>query len=413
MNRSRRKARRGTSTRRRRQCHRAARTHRTARVEQLEDRRLLATTRLIIDFTPDNIDGEYGVNEIGDFRDAFYTFSPNDARATLLDYNGDGVAELEDADLAARDIGKAVRQFFDVFNSEDDIEVSVLTRRTDPATNNVRFGGYRELIQSSESVNTHVIFVGHSNPVDDDWGFSFSGNHDSEGRIFSRQFYSYVFSEPVADILLSDRYTTLPAAPTAEDYTDFMALTIAHEFAHQLGAGHVFAFAPPTEELEDLARAPGFDDVMNYYPNVDPKSARFLSAASPFAPSSPPIMEVFRPSGQKDFIATYSYDVLASTLASGNSLPPTTTTYKAEHESNNAGPLSATQAGFGVSEFNLLAEPVVQSPPPSSVSLTLSDGGDVASLLQAGLEQAVNRYLPSTSAQIGLGAGSRPSWTSI
>jgi parallel beta-helix repeat protein len=250
-------------------AHRTDRRFRRRRLslEPLESRLLLAN-RVIIDFTPDTIDGEY---QVGRFLELFDGSTVSNANR-FLNYNSDSVVNAADAQLAAKKIGNRVTMLLKDFADESDVDLRVLyttnlTAGGDPGA------GERKLADGQDSSlnNTYVIYVGSDSPLPDapDLGFAhqaFQGENN--------EFYGYVFARGVQEFLAGGEYPWKPVAKLRSvDFTNNVAYAIAHELGHLWGLGH----------LRDVDATPAnsflpnqYHHIMNYPKQANPDLARFL-----------------------------------------------------------------------------------------------------------------------------------------
>jgi hypothetical protein len=191
-------------------------------VETLEDRLVPATTRLVVDFTPDtNIPNQFSGFHRRNFVDDFRT----GANLSFLDFNHDGVVNKLDAPVAVRTILAKVAADYAPYASYGATVVGIDLQRQ---TNRGKVELKRGLVRKGPQV--FVMYVGGFNDDPGIFGESYQAavgfNNQDYGRAYSHSIVAY----------FRDRN---PAAST-DDFASYVATTISHEFGHMLGLGHPF-----------------------------------------------------------------------------------------------------------------------------------------------------------------------------
>jgi hypothetical protein len=183
-------------------------------LETLEGRQLMATTALVLDFTPDYRQGT--------FLDTFYnTKYSNGYAPTFLDFNNDRKITNQDAEIAAGQITNIVRSFF--ANAASGYNVSVVYNDSTTQTN---FGArYLDYGRSSVANQVAVMYVGGRNQGEIGRAPLASNGYNVEG-------YGQTYSQAIATMLMGR------SGMTPAHFAWAVANTAAHELGHMLGLRH-------------------------------------------------------------------------------------------------------------------------------------------------------------------------------
>ncbi len=211
-------------------------------IEHLERRQLLASNRLILDFTPDNIPGE---NVQTAFVDSFRD-TARKGTAGFLDFNGDGRVDDRDARRAMNAIRRRVAQYFRY--------LPIRVRAGDKFSDSNLGQRWLRRGQRDPDLYVVVVYVGGQSPAGPSiWGEAYQA---PVGR--NHEYYAYAYADAIMKWF--EKYA--PNAAPAR-FRDEVALTIAHEAGHLMGLGH------------PKGHPPGLPSVMNYSAPAD--RARFIN----------------------------------------------------------------------------------------------------------------------------------------
>jgi hypothetical protein len=218
-------------------------------VEVLEDRTLPSNV-LLIDFSPDRLPRES--QRPGSFAAGFLAQAADGRTPRFLDFNHNGKVNGADVNLAVQEIVQRVRAYFAGYDLS--VQWGDVRRNTQL--------GRRERIVSREAAapnHVYVIYVG---------GMAFDGTAGTFGEAYQApvgynlEYYGYAFSTSMIRW-----YERNDPSAQPERFAADVGTTVAHEFGHLLGLGHVFG------------NPPGDPNPMNY--NVDPLTGYFPDAVYP------------------------------------------------------------------------------------------------------------------------------------
>ena len=186
-------------------------------VEVLEGRVGPATTKFILDFTPDGGGAR--------FSDAFFKTKTADGYAPrFLDFNGDGTVNSTDVQLAAPKIANKVHAYFRSYMGNN------LEIRYGDVTSNTNVG--KQWLNSgrqSSSLLVAVMYLGGRGRQADTLGEAYEARpgYNVEGS-------GNIYTDTLAKNLLARNRNATPT-----DFVNYVASTTAHELAHMLGVRHV------------------------------------------------------------------------------------------------------------------------------------------------------------------------------
>ncbi|MFO0905559.1 MAG: right-handed parallel beta-helix repeat-containing protein [Pirellulales bacterium] len=378
--------------RRRQRSRQSAPRHARLQLEALEPRRVL-TNRVILDFTPDVIAGEYSV---GRYLEIFDGSSVSDANR-FLDYNGDNVVDSVDAKLSVKKIGARVTKLLGDFAAQSDVELEVgfttnLTAAGDPGLGEKLLAAG----QDSSFTNTYVIYVGSDSPRPnhDDLGFAhqaFAGENT--------EFYAFAFARPIQEFLASGDYPWKKVAKlTPLDFTNNVAFAILHELGHLWGLGH----------LRDVDATPAnvympnqYHHLMNYPRQANPDLARFRNDSDhPMEIGSRTLGVSYQTVNAWNEVHNSLRENLVGVFAqttTPNSQYPEVPTYKA---------FLGGAMNFG--DENPAPSPVTSAPAASQGTRGTTSAADVADLLDAGFQSLRTDLLDDFAGRFNLPADSLP-----
>lgn len=206
------------STRRLAQKAPRPRASRLMGFENLETRQLLATTYVIMDFTPDSHTGNL-MDTFSNVRVPGKTYAPN-----FLDFDGDRKITSNDAVLCAQRVASKTASFFSFAASGLDVRFYYgdITTSTNWGTQWINYG------KAYSNVETAVMYFGGTNRQSGAIGMApvASNGYNFEG-------YGECYTRAIGNWMASYRTT----ASTSE-FVDRIAQVTAHELGHMFGLQH-------------------------------------------------------------------------------------------------------------------------------------------------------------------------------
>jgi hypothetical protein len=218
-------------------------------VEALEDRTLPSNV-LLIDFSPDRMPRE--TQQPGTFASGFQVHTGNGRSPGFLDFDHNGKVNRADVNLAVREIVQRVQAYFTGYDVS--VQWGDVGRNTQL--------GRRERVVSRDAASPEHLYVVYLG------GMAFDGSRGTFGEAYQApvgdnlEYYAFAFSTS----MIRWYQRNLPSA-SPERFAADVGTTVAHEFGHLLGLGHV------------LGNPPGDPNPMNY--NVDPLTGYFPDTVYP------------------------------------------------------------------------------------------------------------------------------------
>jgi predicted Zn-dependent protease len=191
---------------------------RTAQIERLEDRKMMTSTTIVLDFTPDT--------HSGSFWDTFrYTRNSQNEAPAFLDFNKDGYISKTDALIASRQVAGRVRALFNNAASGYDVELvnGDVTKDTNLGKRYLEWG----LKYKSEQVQ--VMYIGGRNAGKLGVAPVAANRSNVEG-------YGCTYSQEVA--LMLGRLQSRGYSVQSQHFVNTVAATASHELGHMYGLRH-------------------------------------------------------------------------------------------------------------------------------------------------------------------------------
>jgi hypothetical protein len=218
-------------------------------VEVLEERTLLSNI-LLVDFSPDWLPHEG--RRLPPFSHGFQIRNAHGRPFRFLDFDHDGRVNGNDVRLMAQAIVQRVDTYFAGYD---------LTIESGDLGKNTQLGLRTRQIALDAATPEHVyvIYVG---------GVAFGGDISTFGEAYQApvgynlEYYAYAFSESMIRWYQQNLRSASP-----QEFANDLGTTVAHEFGHLLGLGHV------------LGNPLGDPNPMNY--NANPDTAYFPDATYP------------------------------------------------------------------------------------------------------------------------------------
>ncbi len=224
---------------------------RPLQVQQLEDRRVM-TNYLLLDWSPDNIQGEL---TRGGFEEAFdIVRNANGLAPAFLDYDGNRLIEQSDISSMAVGVRERVQQLLAGYPVE--VIDGDFLQQSNWGLNGLLWGMDRP------QDNVFTMYVGGWSGKDTQ-AFSTFGEAFQPPVGYVNEYYAMTYPTSIANWMNNGN----PNA-TAQDFINKNAQTIVHEFGHLLGVGHVWG------------NAEGDANLMNY--SADPATSYLPNAEYPF-----------------------------------------------------------------------------------------------------------------------------------
>jgi hypothetical protein len=263
---------------------------RTAQFESLEDRKLMTTTHIVLDFTPDN--------RAGSFYDTFrYTKDSRGVSPAFMDFNKDGSVSKADASIAAGQIAARVEALFGVARYGQNVKVGYgdVLRDTNMGSKYVNWGLQRRNDQ------VQVIFVGGRNTGELGRAPLAANGTNVEG-------WGCAYSQQAALTLWQRQ--SVGKRVESRDFVYSVASTVAHELGHMYGLRH--------------GRYQYSNDIMNPVQSSRAQDLRFISNNRQTTDGTyqSPLAELSRSfNGQRTYHQTYgrgSYQMPAGEAEHGD-----------------------------------------------------------------------------------------------
>jgi hypothetical protein len=264
---------------------------RKAQFESLEERKLMTTTHVVLDFTPDG--------RAGSFYDTFrYTKDSRGVSPAFMDINKDGYVSKADATMAAGQIAARVEALFGVARYGHNVKFGYgdVLRDTYMGSKYVNWGLQRRNDQ------VQVIFIGGRNTGE-------LGHAPIAAKGTNVEGWGCAYSQQAALTLWQRQ--SMGRQVTSRDFINSAAATAAHELGHMYGLRHSY-------------RNYYSNDIMNPSQPSRAENLRFISNSRPIDTGEyqSPLTELSRSFyGQRTYHQTYgrgSYQMPADEAEHGH-----------------------------------------------------------------------------------------------
>ena len=240
-------------------------------------------SRIVVDFSPDLIDGETQPNPfVHIFTGASGEAIAVDDNNRFLDCNKSGEINENDARRAVKKIMSYVRELFRPLDKKGAIDIDYRWNKKlttgDPGIGEKALAAGK----ASQDLNTYVIYVGdeREDARFPRFGMAEQAEVNSQGQSgVNNEFYGFVFAGEIAEYMQEQKPNGdlkycwgRPGQPLQpRDFTAFVGAAIAHEVGHLVGLGDICKTTQAGKQIP----ARNFNYVMNspYYAN--PKRMSF------------------------------------------------------------------------------------------------------------------------------------------